>query len=94
MIDRKFNVPLIIMSVAALGLGFISLSAESILLGIITIIASVKLREKYLIKIPVAICILAIVLSAAFLALLIWHESQHMSSSDYWLMRLIFGKMR
>ena len=55
MIDRKFNVPLIIMSVAALGLGFISLSAESILLGIITIIASVKLREKYLIKIPVAI---------------------------------------
>jgi len=48
------------------------------------------MREKYLIKIPVAICIVAIVFSAAFLAFLIW-TGFHGAHSSYWLMRLIFG---
>ncbi len=94
MTERKFNIPLIIISILALALGLFGFSAESILLGVITIIFSVKMREKYLIKIPIAISIIAILGSGLFLSFLIWQEVKGIGSTNYWLMRLIFGKMR
>lgn len=94
MTERKFNIPLIIMSAVALGLWFFGLPGESIVLAVITIIASVKLRSRYLIKIPIALSILAILISTAFLTFMIVHESRGISSTDYWLMRLIFGRMK
>ena len=90
MTERRFSILLILLAVVSFGIGFFGLAAESILLGIITIIIAVKMREKYLIKIPIAICIVAIVFSAAFLAFLIWTEL-HGARSSYWLMQLIFG---
>ena len=94
MTERKFNILLILMSVAALGIGFFGFLAESILLALITMIVSVKLRKKYLIKIPIAISILCLLISSAFLAFIILDESRGISSTDYWLMRLIFGEMK
>ena len=90
MTERKFNIPLILMSVAALGLSIFAFPVEGIVLGLITIMASIKLRKKYLIKIPITLCIVSIVFSAAFLAFLIWTEF-HGAHSSYWLMQLIFG---
>lgn len=94
MTERRFNLPLILLAAAAFAIGFFGLSAESIILAVGVLIASIKLREKYLIKIPVAICIIAIIASGAFLAFLIWQEVKGVGATDYWLMRLIFGKMR
>lgn len=91
MTERKFNIPLILLAAASFAIGFFGFAVESIVLAVGVIIASVKLREKYLIKIPVSICIISIVASGAFLALMIYHSSQGMSSSSYWLIKLLFG---
>ncbi len=90
MTEKKFSIPLILLAAASFAIGFFGLAAEGILLGIIAIIIAVKMREKYLIKIPIAICIVSIVFSAVFLAFLIWTEF-HGAYSSYWLMQLIFG---
>ena len=90
MTERKFNIPLILLAAASFAIGFFGFAAESIVLAVGVIIASVKLREKYLIKIPVSICIISIVASGAFLAFLIYTGVNGVYNS-YWLMRLIFG---
>lgn len=90
MTERKFNIPLILLAAASIVAGFFGFSVEGIALAVITIIISVKLREKYLIKIPVAICIAAILFSGAFLAFHIW-TCLHGARSSYWLLHLIFG---
>ncbi|MCR4639551.1 hypothetical protein [Ruminococcus sp.] len=94
MTERRFNLPLILLAVVSFGIGFFGFAAESILLAVGVIIASIKLREKYLIKIPVAICIIAIIASGALFAVLVWQEVKGIGSTDYWLMRLIFGEMK
>lgn len=91
MTEKRFSIPLILLAVVSFGIGFFGFAAESILLAVGVIIASIKLREKYLIKIPVAICIIAIIASGAFLALMMYHSSQGMASSSYWLIKLLFG---
>ena len=90
MTERKFNIPLILLAAASFAIGFFGFAVESIVLAVGVIIASVKLREKYLIKIPVSICIISIVASGAFLAFLIYTGVNGVYNS-YWLMRLIFG---
>ena len=65
MTERRFNLPLILLAAAAFAIGFFGLYAESIVLAVGVLIASIKLREKYLIKIPVAICIIGIVKKCA-----------------------------
>ena len=91
MTERRFSIPLILLSIASFVIGFFGFAVESIVLAIAVILISLKLREKYLIKIPVSICIISIVASGAFLALMIYHSSQGMSSSSYWLIKLLFG---
>ena len=90
MTERRFNLPLILLAVVSLGIGFFGFAVESIVFALGVIIASIKLREKYLIKIPVAICIIAIIASGAFLAFMIYTGIKG-SYNSYWLMRLIFG---
>ena len=90
MTERKFNIILILMAVVALGLGFFGMPVESIVLAAATIIVSVKMREKYLLKIQTAICTLALVLAVSFLVFLIYTGMKG-GYNSYWLMKLIFG---
>ena len=91
MIERKFNIPLLLLAVASFALGFFGLPVESILLAAGVIIASLKLREKYLIKLPLIISIITIVFSGAFLGFLIYTGTKG-GYNSYWLMKLIFGE--
>lgn len=90
MTERKFNIPLILLAAAAFAVVFFGFSVEGILLAVITIIISVKLREKYLVKIPIAVCIAAIAVAGAFIAFMIYTGTKG-GYNSYWLMRLIFG---
>jgi len=94
MTERKICVPAVIAAVLALALGIFSMPAESIVLSLGVIIFSTAKRRKYRPLIPVIITALALLLSAAFLAFLIYGETSGTASSSYWLMRLIFGEMR
>ena len=91
MTERRFSIPLILLAVVSFGIGFFGFAVESIAFAVGVIIASLKLREKYLIKIPIAICIASIITSAAFLAFMIYTGTKG-SNNSYWLMRLIFGE--
>lgn len=91
MTERRFSIPLILLSIASFLIGFFGLAAESIVLAIAVIVISLKLREKYLIKIQVIISIITIIVSGAFLGFLIYTGTQG-SYDSYWLMRLIFGE--
>ena len=90
MTERKFNIPLILLAAAAFAVVFFGFSVEGILLAVITIIISVRLREKYLVKIPIAVCIAAIAVAVAFIAFMIYTGTKG-GYNSYWLMRLIFG---
>ena len=90
MTERKFNIPLILLAAASFAVAFFGFSVEGILLAVITIIISVKLREKYLIKIPIAVCIITILFAGAFIAFMIYTGTKG-GYNSYWLMRLIFG---
>ena len=89
MTERRFSIPLILLAVVSFGIGFFGFTVESIVFAVGVIIASMKLREKYLIKIPIAICIASIVISAAFLAFMIYTGMKG-GYNSYWLMKLIF----
>lgn len=91
MTDRRFSIPLILMALVALGLGVFAFPAEGIVLAIITIIISVKFREKYLIKIPILLCIVTVVVAGAFIAFMIYTCTKG-GYNSYWLMRFIFDK--
>ena len=90
MTEKRFSIPLILLAVVSFGIGFFGFAVESIVFALGVIIASIKLREKYLIKIPVAICIISVIASGAFLAFLIY-TGINGGYNSYWLMRLIFG---
>ena len=94
MTERKIYLPAVIAAVLALSIGIFALPAESILLSLGVIIFSIAKRRKYRPLIPVIITALALLLSVAFLAFLIYGETTGIASSSYWLMRLIFGEMR
>lgn len=91
MTERRFSIPLILLSIASIVIGFFGFAVESIVLAIAVIVISLKLREKYLIKIQLIISIITIIVSGAFLAFLIY-TGIHGSYNSYWLMRLIFGE--
>lgn len=90
MIERKFSIPLILLAAASFAVGFFGFSVEGIVLAVITIIISVKKREKYLIRIPIAVCIATIAVAGAFIAFMIYTGTKG-GYNSYWLMRLIFG---
>ena len=90
MTERKFSIPLMLMAAAVLGLVVFAFPAEAIMLAIITIIISAKLREKYLIKIPIVVCVVAIAVACAFIAFMIY-TCMKGGYNSYWLMRIIFG---
>lgn len=91
MTERKFNIPLILLAVASFAIGFFGFAIEGIVLAVGVIIASLKLREKYLIKIPIIISIVSIIASGAFLAFMIYTGTKG-GYNSYWLMKLIFGQ--
>ena len=90
MIERKFSIPLILLAAASFTVGFFGFPVEGIVLAVIIIIISVKLREKYLILIPAAVCIVTIAVAGAFIAFMIYTGTKG-GYNSYWLMRLIFG---
>lgn len=94
MTERKFNIPLILLAAVSFALGFFGLPVGSILLALGVIVISLILRGKYLTKIQILISVISITASSLFLGFLIWQECKGIGSTDYWLMRLIFGDMK
>ena len=94
MTERKICIPAVIAAAAALAHGIFVMPVESIVLSIGVIIFSIVRRRKYRPLIPVIIAALALLIAASFLAFLIKGEVSGMASTDYWFMRLLFGKMR
>lgn len=92
MTERKFNIPLILLAAASFAIVFFGLPVEGMVLALITIIISVKLRKKYLIKIPIAVCIVTIAVAGALIAFMIYTGTKG-SYNSYWLMQLIFGRI-
>ena len=90
MTEKRFSLPLILLAAVSFGIGFFGFAVESIVFAVGVMIASLKLREKYLIKIPVVICIISIIASGLFIAFMIYTGIKG-GYNDYWLMRLIFG---
>lgn len=92
--EKKFYIPSIVISAVAMVMFIFALPVESIAAGIVSLIISMRKRENYRIRAAVAIAIGAIVLSAAFLILIVvFSTKQGAASSNYWLLQLIFGKM-
>ncbi|MBP5363260.1 MAG: hypothetical protein J6Y71_09615 [Ruminococcus sp.] len=94
MTEKRFCVPAIIAAGVAAVLGIFSLPAESIVLSIGVIIFSIVKKNKLRPLIPVIISVLALLISVPFLLLLIHGEVTGTGTSNYWLMRLIFGKLQ
>ena len=94
MTEKRFCVPAIIAASVAAVLGIFSLPAESIVLSIGVIIFSIVKKNKLRPLIPVIISVLALLISVPFLLLLIHGEVTGTGTSNYWLMRLIFGKLQ
>lgn len=94
MTEKRFCVPAIIAACVAAVLGIFSLPAESIVLSIGVIIFSIVKKNKLRPLIPVIISVLALLISVPFLLLLIHGEVTGTGTSNYWLMRLIFGKLQ
>lgn len=94
MTDKKICIPAMITALAALVMSFFGLVTGGIILSAGTMIFSIAKRKKYRAAAPVAVSVLALLISAAFLAILIAGEVTGTASTDYWLMRLIFGEMR
>lgn len=94
MTEKRFCVPAIIAAGVAAVLGIFSLPAESIVLSIGVNIFSIVKKNKLRPLIPVIISVLALLISVPFLLLLIHGEVTGTGTSNYWLMRLIFGKLQ
>ncbi len=90
MTEKKFNVPLTIMGLAALGLGIFSFCAEASLLGIITLIISLVKKDKFRVKIPVALSIAGIVLGICMLAFMFYTCTVTKNTTGYWFVDLFF----
>lgn len=88
--DKKFYKLGIILSAAAILLSFFCFSAESIIVGIIALILSIRKRDEYRIKIPVVLSAIAIVSSVAEIIGMIYMYLSMGATTDYWLFTLIF----
>ena len=88
--DKKFYKPGIILSAAAVLLSFFCFSAESVIVGIIALIISLRKRDEYRIKIPVVLSVIAIVSSLAEIIGMIYMYLSMGATTDYWLFSLIF----
>ena len=93
MIEKKFNVGLIVMAVLSFVLSvIIAFPVEGVVLGFITMAISLKKRAQYRVLIPCIISIAGVALGLAFLAFLIWTNiDSGMATSDYWFIKLLFG---
>lgn len=80
------------MAVAALLASFFLFCVEGIVIATAAIIICLKLREKYLVKIPVIISVLAVIVGAAFLIFFISHSREGVPATSYWFIRLLFSK--
>ena len=88
--DRKFYKLGIIISAAALALSFFCFSVESIIVGVIALIISLRKRDEYRVKIPVVLSVIAIVSSLAEIIGMICMYLSMGVTTDYWLFTLIF----
>ncbi|MBQ2824194.1 MAG: hypothetical protein IJF18_06430 [Oscillospiraceae bacterium] len=88
--DKKFYKPGIIFSAAAVLLSFFCFSAESVIVGIIALVISLRKRDEYRIKIPVVLSVIAIVSSLAEIIGMIYMYLSMGATTDYWLFSLIF----
>ncbi len=90
--EKKFSIPLIIMSVIALAASFFCFCVEGSVLGLVTMIVSTKKREKYFVKIPIALSVIAVVFGLLMLMIFISHSVKGISTTNYWFIQLLFGK--
>ncbi len=90
--EKKFSIPLIIMSVIALAASFFCFCVEGSVLGLVTMIVSTKKREKYFVKIPIALSVIAVVFGLFMLMIFISHSVKGISTTNYWFIQLLFGK--
>lgn len=91
--EKKFSIPIIVMSVIALAASFFCFCVEGGVLGIATIIVSMKKRDKYLVKIPIALAVIAVAFAIGMLMLFISQSRKGMPATSYWFLQLLFGKM-
>ena len=90
MTEKKFNVSLIIMGAVSLALGCFSFCFEAIVVGIVTLIISIVNKEKYRVKIPVALSIAGIVLGICMLAFMFYTCTVTKNTTGYWFVDLFF----
>lgn len=95
MIEKKFSIPLILMSVVSLIFGaVISFPVEGAVISLITIILSVKKRDRYLVKIPIVLACIGMIIGLGFLAFQIYLSIREgYPASSYWFIELLFGKV-
>lgn len=93
MTEKKFNVLLTVMAVVSFVLcAVLSFPVEGIVLGLITIIISLRKREQYRVLIPCIVSAVGIALGLGFLIFLIWTNLESgIATSDYWFIKLISG---
>lgn len=92
--EKKFDVVSIIISAVAMLLSLFCFSVESIAAAVVSLVLSIRRKEKYRTGIAVVFSVIAIIGSIAFLAFMFYLslKTGH-SASDYWLIQLFFGKM-
>lgn len=92
MSEKKFHVPSIVFGAAALALGFVGLSVESLAAAIVAIVLALRKKQTYLVKLGIVLAASAIVISGAFMGFQLFLHAHDMTRSSYWLYVLIFGK--
>lgn len=90
--EKKFSIPIIVMSVIALAASFFCFCVEGGVLGIATIIVSMKKRDKYFVKIPIVLSVIAVAFGIFMLMIFISHSLKGISTTNYWFIQLLFGK--
>ena len=91
--EKKFDVVSIIISAVAMVLSIFCFSVESVAAAVVSLVLSIRRKEKYRTGIAVVFSVIAIIGSIAFLAFMFYLslKTGH-SASDYWFIQLFFGR--
>ncbi|MBQ8905054.1 MAG: hypothetical protein IJY85_01650 [Ruminococcus sp.] len=88
--EKKFFVPGVLLSAAAVILAWFALPVESLVAAIVSLALNLKQKETRHVKIGVALAIIAILMAAVMLIYALWLGISQSGWVSYWLFRLIF----
>lgn len=89
--EKKFFIPGIVISAAALLLSVLAYPAEAILAAVFSLVLCIRNRSTKRVTIGIVLSVIACAMAAALLAFYLWQGVTHTGWVNYWLFQLLFG---